>query len=189
VISTMAVNGAVVWNAASPPATAPTIKPGDEIKLTGTGFGNGPDVDFSKIMIGNTRVLETDLTMYKQQLDIDSQVNFEIPTAQSSWAKDIVSWTPTEIRFKVPGHASSGPLLVQVQKRTSYNGSLLRAGESHNVIDAQTKRITDDNFQHNCDVVSALGATKGTTPINVTVNNGLRTGLAGRNRRLAAYVH
>lgn len=183
-IATMAVNGVVVWNAASPPAAAPAIKPGDEIRLTGTGFGNGPDVDFSKIMIGNTRVLETDLAMYKQQLDIDSQVNFEIPTLQSSWSKDIVSWTPTEIRFKVPGHASGGPLVVQVQKRTSYNGSLLRAGESHNVIDAQTKRITDDNFQHKCDVVSGLGATKGTAPINVTVSNPNFAALVKRGREI-----
>lgn len=184
VISTLAVNGVVAWNAASPPSTAPVIKPGDEIRLVGTGFGNGPDVDFSKIMIGNTRVLETDLSMYKQQLDINSQVNFEIPTLQSSWGKDIVSWTPTEIRFKVPGHTSGGPLQVQVQKRVSYNASLLRPGESHNVIDAQTKRITDDNFQHKCDVVSDLGATKATAPINVTVNNANFAALVKRGREI-----
>jgi hypothetical protein len=170
-VATMRVNGIAVWNASTPPSTPPQLAPGDQITLTGTGFGNGPDIDFSKIMIGNTRVLETDLTMYKQQLDIQSQVNYEISQVLSSWDKDIISWSPTEIRFTVPDHASGGTLTVQIQKRTGYNESLLRNGESHNVIDAQTKRITADMYGHDCDVVSTLGETRATVPIAVNVSN------------------
>ena len=73
-ITSMAVNGSVVWDKAAPPATPPSLQPGDVVTLSGTNLGNGPDTDFTKIMIGNTRVLETDLVMYKQKLDIADQV-------------------------------------------------------------------------------------------------------------------
>lgn len=180
VISTMTVNGTVVWEATNPPATPPTLRPNDTVVLTGTGFGNGTDTDFSKIMIGNTRVLETNLVMYKQKLDIEAQVNYETPDILSSWNKDITGWTPTRIAFKVPGHVSSGPLQVQIQKRTGYLESLINPGQPHSVIDALTKRITDDTFQHECDVVSTLGNTKGTAPLAVNVVN---TGFATLEKR------
>jgi len=92
-------------------------------------------------MIGNSRVLETDLKMYKQQLDLLSQVNYEIPTTHSTWNKDIQSWSDSQIVFTVPLHASKGPLQLQIQKRTGYLESLLNPSEPLNIIDAQTYRI------------------------------------------------
>jgi hypothetical protein len=163
----MLVNGVQVWTAGS--SAVPTIKPGDTITLRGTGFGQGTDIDFSKIMIGNSRVLETDLSMYKQMLDIINEVNYEIPIKHSSWPKDVQSWTDTEVKFKVPVHASAGPIHLQVQKRIGRMGSLTKPGQAHNVIDAQTKRITDDFYSHKCDVVSELSSeTKSITPIKVS---------------------
>jgi hypothetical protein len=65
VIDSIKVNGSLVWRSSNP-FVAPTFRPGDQITLIGSGLGNGPDIDFTKLMIGNSRVLETDLVMYKQ---------------------------------------------------------------------------------------------------------------------------
>lgn len=107
VVSEMLVNGNPVWSQANPTASV-ELRPRDQITLRGSGFGLGPDVDFSKIMIGNSRVLETDLRMFEQRLDLTKQVNFELPQTHSNWDKDIISWQDDEITFYVPEHASDG---------------------------------------------------------------------------------
>jgi len=163
------VNGELRWSAGS--ANTAQLNAGDEVTLKGSGFGGGTDIDFSKVMLGNTRILETDLRMFTQYLAINDQVNFESDEQFDSWDKNILSWNDSEIRFRVPDHASSGPLIVQVQKRTGFNESLKHPGQAHNVIDAQTSRIISDTFEHDCDVVSTLSDAKSTTPIDVSVNN------------------
>lgn len=183
VIDSITVNGTLVWRSSNPLVT-PTFRPGDQVTLTGSGLGNGPDIDFTKLMIGNSRVLETDLVMYKQVLDIDKQVNFELPELHSSWNKDILSWTNQKVIFRVPGHVSGGPLKLQVQKRIGYNTSLTRPGQAHNVIDAQTKRITDEDFDHSCDVVSKLSEAKSVAPIEVSVVNPNINALVTRGREI-----
>src|SRR5258708_26555864 len=90
VVQAMLVNGTQVWSALSP-NTTPLLHPGDVVTLKGSGFGAGPDIDFSKIMIGNSRVLETDLKMYKHQLHLLSQVNYEFQRTHSTANKDIRS--------------------------------------------------------------------------------------------------
>ena len=171
VVTTMLVNGTTAWTAGS--TAVPTIKPGDTITLRGSGFGAGTDIDFSKIMVGNSRVLETDLTMYEQKLDILSSTNYETTDVRSSWPKDILSWTDTEVKFRVPAHASKGPIKLQVQKRLGFNFSLKKPLQPHKVIDAQRYRLQKDDVGNaNCDVVSRLSEeTKAITPINVTVSN------------------
>jgi len=168
-IQQLLVNGELRWSAGS--ANTAQLNAGDEVTLKGSGFGGGTDIDFSKIMLGNTRILETDLRMFTQYLAINDQVNFESDDQFDSWDKNILSWNDSEIRFRVPDHASSGPLIVQVQKRTGFNESLKHPGQAHNVIDAQTSRIISDTFEHDCDVVSTLSDAKSTTPIAVSVNN------------------
>ena len=81
------------------------------------------DVDFSKILIGNVRALESDLAMYEQTLDIASQVHSETPTVRSNWPKDVAAWTDTRVEFTVPRHVTRGPLRLQVQKRFGQNSS------------------------------------------------------------------
>lgn len=181
-INSISVAGSIVWQSGQ--ATPVNLAPGDIVTINGSGLGNGVDVDFSKIMIGNTRILETDLRMFKQKMDIVDQVNFEIPEIHSSWDKNIVDWNENQIQFRVPDHAGSGNLIVQVQKRTGYHDSLIRPGQPHNVIDAQTSRITDPDFQHNCDVVSSLSDTKATQPITVTINNPQREDLVAQGRAI-----
>lgn len=164
----MLVNGALVWTAGS--NARPTLKPGDTVTLIGSGFGAGTDIDFSKIMIGNSRVLETDLVMYEQKLDIIASANYEVAQVRSSWPKDVLSWTDGRVEFRVPAHASKGPLKLQVQKRVGYNTSLKKAG-AHNVIDPQQARL-EAPANPNCDIVSVLSdETKAIPPIDVTVNN------------------
>ncbi len=165
----MLVNGALVWTAGS--SAAPAIKPGDTVTLIGSGFGAGTDIDFSKIMIGNSRVLETDLVMYEQKLDILASANYETGKVKSNWPKDVLSWSDTKVEFRVPAHASKGPLKVQVQKRVGYLNSLRKPGEPHNIIDVQQSRL-EAPANPNCDIVSVLSDdTKAIAPINVSVNN------------------
>ncbi|MBI5927508.1 MAG: c-type cytochrome [Aquabacterium sp.] len=169
VVSQMLVNGALVWTAGAN-NVAPTLKPGDTVTLNGSGFGQGTNIDFSKIMIGNARVLETDLVMYEQKLDIISTANYETGVVRSSWPKDVLAWSDTQVQFRVPPHASKGPLKLQVQKRTGYNNSLTKSGP-HNIIDAQVYRVPAP-ANPNCDVVSTLSEqTKAITPIEVAVSN------------------
>jgi hypothetical protein len=135
-------------------------------------------------MIGNSRILETDLSMYNQMLDIIAQVNYEVNIKRSSWPKDIISWADNEVKFRVPVHVSKGPIMLQVQKRLAPMPSLLKAGP-HNVIDAQTKRITSDLFKHKCDVVSQLSPdTKAIQPIPVNVVNSGFNDLVGLGRKI-----
>ncbi len=169
VIASITIDGAVVWHAGD--AARPSFRPGQEVVLAGHGFGAGGDVDFTKIMLGDARVLETDLKMFEQKLDILKQVNYELSHPHSFWDKDVKRWTDTSITFRVPVHASSGPLIIQVQKRLPANRSLLRPGEPHLVVDAQTMRIRDGNFTPACDVVSNLGPTATSSPIDVDVSN------------------
>ena len=168
-VSQMLVNGALVWTAGAA-NTTPVLKPGDTVTLKGSGFGQGTDIDFSKIMVGNARVLETDLVMYEQKLDIISTANYETGVLRSSWPKDVLAWSDTQVQFRVPPHASKGPLKLQVQKRTGYLNSLIKSGP-HNVIDAQVNRVPAP-ANPNCDVVSTLSEeTKAITPIDVAVSN------------------
>lgn len=183
VVTSMLVNGSQVWTAGS--SAVPTLHPGDVVTLKGYGLGNGTDTDFSKIMVGNSRVLETDLKMFNQQLDLLSEVNYETIFTHDTWDKDVLSWTDSQVQFRVPVHASSGPIRLQVQKRNGYLLSLLRPGQPHNVIDAQTMRVTNDFFPHDCDVVSRLSAdTKAITPIAVNVANSNFNSLVTQGRRI-----
>lgn len=169
-VQQMLVNGALVWSAGASNPT-PVLKPGDTVTLKGSGFGQGTDIDFSKIMVGNARVLETDLVMYEQKLDIISTANYETGVVRSSWPKDVLAWSDTQVQFRVPPHASKGPLKLQVQKRTGYHGSLIKSGQPHNVIDAQVNRVPAP-ANPNCDIVSTLSEeTKAIAPIEVAVSN------------------
>ena len=115
VVQQMLVNGIQVWSVGAQQA-APTVRPGDVVTLKGAGFGAGTDIDFSKIMIGNSRVLETSLRMFSQKLDILSTLNYETTQVHSQWPKDVQFWSDSEVRFTVPSHVSKGPLKLQAPK-------------------------------------------------------------------------
>ncbi|HEY6879511.1 MAG TPA: hypothetical protein VI299_15900, partial [Polyangiales bacterium] len=168
-IAHVLVNGQLAWS--DDRTDTAKISAGDTVVLEGTGFGKGPDIDFSKLLVGNVRVLETDLVMYEQQLDISRQVHSETTKLRGQWPKDILSWSDTRIEFKVPGHVVRGPIEVQVQKRLGANESYVYPGQPHQVIDTQTLRIVDPSFSHACDVVSTLSDAAGSNEVPVTVDN------------------
>ncbi|WP_281645693.1 hypothetical protein [Parendozoicomonas sp. Alg238-R29] len=170
IVQTVEVNG-VIYNLMA--GQTPSLAPGDTVTLRGSGLGAGPDIDFSKLMIGKSRVLETDLKMYEQKLAISDEVNYETAKVVDNWDKDILSWQDHEVSFTVPVHVANGEteLTLQIQKRDGYNESYIRPGESHNVIDAITRRIIGDDVEHNCDVVSKLSETPYGTSFTVQVNN------------------
>ena len=170
IINTAEVNG-VIYNLQL--GQIPVLAPGDTVTLRGSGLGMGPDIDFTKIMIGKSRVLETDLTMYEQKLALQDEVNYETTTAVDEWNKDIISWQDNEVSFTVPVHVADGEtsLTLQIQKRDGYNNSYTTPGEPHNIIDAITRRIISDDFEHNCDVVSKLSEEPYGTSFTVQVNN------------------
>lgn len=182
VITAVDVNGVRAWTTGQ--ATGPTIRPGDRVALIGTGFGAGFDIDFAKIMIGNSRVLETTLHMYEQKLNILTEVMHETSTEHSTWPTDLISWTSTKVEFRAPVHISKGPLRMQVQKRIGYLASLLRHGEPHNVVDAQTLRIEDADFNFQCDVVSELGLPRISNSVPVVVQNPNFQALVDQGRRI-----
>lgn len=90
-IQQLLVNGELRWSAGS--ANTAQLNAGDEVTLKGSGFGGGTDIDFSKIMLGNTRILETDLRMFTQYLAINDQVNFESDEQFDSWDKTFSAGT------------------------------------------------------------------------------------------------
>jgi len=181
VIEALAIDGAVVWQAGA--AARPTLRPGQIVTVRGHGFGAGPDIDFTKLMIGKARVLETDLSMFEQKVDPLKQVNYELPTMHSSWKKDLLSWRDDEIVFRVPLHASAGPLVLQIQKRLPGNESLFRPGEPHLVVDAQTMRIKGE-YPHQCDVVSGLTMANASASVDVDVANPSFADLVARGRAI-----
>ncbi|HEY6878780.1 MAG TPA: hypothetical protein VI299_12210, partial [Polyangiales bacterium] len=168
-IARVLVNGQLAWS--DDRTEGVKIAAGDTVVLEGTGFGAGPDIDFSKLLVGNVRVLETDLVMYEQKLDIARQVSSETRELRGQWPKDIASWSDTRIEFKVPGHVVRGPIEVQVQKRLGANESYVVPGQPHQVIDTQTLRIVDPSFSHACDVVSTLSDAAGSNEVPATVDN------------------
>ena len=99
VIYTVEVNG-VVYDLNN--GQVPVLAPGDTVTLTGTGLGAGPDIDFTKIMIGKSRVLESDLLMFEQKLAIEDEVNYETTKVLDRWDKDILSWQDDRVSFTVP---------------------------------------------------------------------------------------
>jgi hypothetical protein len=169
VINKIKVNGDVVWTASS--GGHINLKPGDMVVLRGVNFGQGTDIDFSKIMLGNTRILETDIMVFEQELSALDEVNYETTNMQDFWQKNVRYWDDNKIRFRVPDHATTGPLIVQVQKRIGALESLIHPGTLHNVIDAQTSRIIDENYEHRCDVVSKLSEAIASAPIDINIDN------------------
>ncbi|MBK8589995.1 MAG: hypothetical protein IPN77_12835 [Sandaracinaceae bacterium] len=189
VIGRVRVNGTSRWTTGS--STPVALAPGDRVVLEGTGFGAGPDVDFAKIMVGNSRVLETDLAMYEQRLNIldgpsaPAQVNYELPETHSTWDRDVVSWTPTRVEFLVPVHVgAAGPIVMQVQKRIGTLESLTLPGVPHSVVDAQTLRITDRDFDFACDVVSELGPVRTSNAVPTRINNPMYADLVARGEEI-----
>lgn len=160
-------NGKVVWSEGQ---SSPQLLAGEILDIEGEGFGAGPEIDYSKILVGKIRVLESDIKMYTGHVDIKKAHYFEENKVFDEWAKEIISWTPTRIRFRVPVTTNRGPLVVSVQKRVGSNLSLSLPDEVHSVWDPNSERI-GGFFSHKSDVVSKLSEAKLSNAVELSIEN------------------
>jgi hypothetical protein len=166
-IDSVSAGGKVVWNKTTPiPAT---LQVGDIVTLVGSGFGEGPDIDYGKIKIGNIRVLERDLVMYQGAVSLVQRLFYEVPQTFDSWPKDILAWSENRIQFRVPKTATRGPIVVQNQKRQSSVDSIQNPGQPFLTMDAVTERVR--NLPQGFDVISRLSSTQASNPVPVTIVN------------------
>jgi len=158
-----------VWKKGETPALR--LNAGERIRIYGSGFGAGPDIDYSKIMFGKVRALERDLLMYKGNLNLIKRLFSEKPNVFSKWPTNIKSWSDTFIEVTVPVIAAGdGPLVIQVQKRTGANASLDDPSTPFTLWDPLTERI-EASFAHPSDVVSVLGAPAQSNSVPLQVRN------------------
>lgn len=168
-IDQLAAGGTVLWSQGQ--STPAILTSGTSILITGTGFGQGPDVDYSKIILGTSRVLERDLPMYQGSVELLKKLFYEQPVLFDEWQKEILSWTDTQIEFIVPWIASEGPLTIQVQKRIGANTAIQDPSALFSLWDPFTERITDPSFVHVSDVVSQLGPARISNSIPLSIVN------------------
>ncbi len=160
-------NGKAIWQLGD---TAPTLYAGETLELVGSGLGAGTNIDYSKILIGRARVLESDLKMYVGNVDVIKADYFEENKTYDTWDREILQWSNEHIKFKVPETTDRGPLVVSVQKRIDSNKSLTIADRAHSVWDPNSERVRGP-FNHKSDVVSKLSEAKLSSPIDVIVVN------------------
>lgn len=163
------------------------LQAGQTITLEGENFGNGPDVDLSKVMVGKVRALERDLTMMLgetkihlkefphlnrvQYVEGQKPEQFGGETWPQTWKKDIVSWNPQQITFRVPMTASQGPIVVQVQKKGAKVQSLGEPGKAHLIPDPIFERAPEDARSKPSLTVDAVGAASLSNAVPVKINN------------------
>ncbi len=117
------------------------IAPGQVIAIKGMGFGSGPNLDYSKVIVGGVRALERTLPMYEGTVNLLKQLFYEKPKIFDSWPQDILSWNDTQISIRIPLTASKGPLVIQIQKRLSDNPSLGNLSVAWKIKDPITERV------------------------------------------------
>ena len=159
--------GTLIWQEGE---AAPQITAGETLVLEGSGFGLGTEIDYSKILVGKSRAIESDLQMFVGHVDVKKANYFEVNELYDSWKKEIISWSNNRIEFKVPETSNRGPLVVSVQKRISSNPSLSNPEQDHSVWDPNSERI-HGSYPHKSDVVSKLTEPKLSNSINVIVIN------------------
>ncbi len=137
-IRALSVNGTILWRAGQ--SAVAKIKAGEVVTLIGTNFGAGADADFAKLVLGGTRVLERDLPIFEGGVSLMSQVFFETARVTDGWKKDLLSWSDTEIVFRVPTTASRGPIVVSLQDKVGAVESASRPGQPHLVSDPLVSR-------------------------------------------------
>lgn len=154
--------------------TPAAVQVGDTLTLVGHGFGEGPDRDFSKVVLGNVRALERDLVMYRGAVALLKQLFYETTSPFDRWDKDILLWRDDRIDFRVPPTAGAAvsevPLVVSVQARLGSNPSLVASGP-HHVSDPLTERITQKSFVHETGTVDILGVPEVSEPVPLRIGS------------------
>lgn len=152
-IESVSVRNQIVWVEGQ--KTLPVLRIKDKVTLTGKGFGAGPDIDLSKVLVGNIRALERDLTFFEGKVDYLKQLFYETSRPVGSWNKDILSWSDTQIEFTIPEIAYEGPIQVSIQKRTGFLPNLDDVSLPFLLKDPITERIRGA-YSHFYDSISTL---------------------------------
>jgi mono/diheme cytochrome c family protein len=164
-----------------------SLEIGQVINLEGENFGNGPEVDLSKVVIGKVRALERDLTMMLGETKIHIKEfphlnrvqyvenlqpeEFGGETWPQVWKKDLISWSPKKISFRVPATASQGPIVVQVQKKTTKVQSLVDSSKAHLIPDPIFERVLGDLRAEPSLTVDSVGPAVLSNAVPVQVHN------------------
>lgn len=166
-LRSLSVNGTVLWRNGQ--AAAARLKVGDIVTLSGAALGHGPEGDYSKLLIGGVRALERDLPVFEGGVHLLTSIFFETSKLTDSWRKDILSWSDSEIVFRVPVTASRGPLVVYLQDRVGAVESAIRPGTPHLVADPLTERA--EGVKASQFPVSRLGTAVESNPVPVEIDN------------------
>lgn len=177
--------GRVLWSSGASQPFA--LKAGQVISLEGRGFGAGPDVDLSKVLVGKVRAVERDLTMmlgetkikltefphlnrvqYAETAEKDVFAGEEWPQTSK---KDILSWNDSKIVFRVPLTASEGPIVVQVQKKQGSIASPVDPSKPHLIPDPIFERVLGDKRAEPALTVDAVGPAVTSNEVPVGVEN------------------
>jgi hypothetical protein len=150
--------------AASPGLAPPAggIPPGDGTTSVLPSAAESAGRELSKILFGNVRAMERNLSSYRARIDLESAasavlsriqgqaLNYfveDYDAAPDTWAADIAAWTDTEIKVTVPITAYEGPIQVVRIALTTATVNDVRTGAPLRYRDPNTARVIDS--KHN----------------------------------------
>ena len=140
----------------APPAGG--VPPGDGTTSMVPSASEPPDRELSKILFGDVRALERNLSSYRARIDLDSAasaassalqgrtLNYfveDYDVAPDTWVADIASWSDTEINVTVPITAYAGPIEVVRIALTGDPVKDIRTGAPLRYRDPNTARVID----------------------------------------------
>jgi len=132
--------------------------PGDGTASMVPSAPEPPDRELSRILFGNVRALERNLSSYRARIDIDSAASAALSAIQGrllnyfvedydiapdTWVADIASWSDTEIDVTVPITAYEGPIEIVRIALTSEPVKDIRTGAPLRYRDPNTARVID----------------------------------------------
>jgi len=141
-----------------PPAGG--VPPGDGTSSVATSPPEAADKELSKVLFGNVRAFERNLSSYPARIDLETGaaalfaqlqgkvLDYFVETYQplpDTWAGDIYAWNDTEIDLTVPITAYEGPIQVV---RIPFAGSYvldIQTGKPLRYRDPNTARVVEKN--------------------------------------------
>jgi hypothetical protein len=146
--------------AASPGLAPPAggLPPGNGTRSVVASAPEPAGRELSKILFGNVRAMERNLSSYRARIDLDSAaravlsqiqgraLNYfveDYDPAPDTWVADIVAWTDTEISVTVPITAYAGPIEIVRIALAGPAVNDIRTGAALRYRDPNTARVID----------------------------------------------
>jgi hypothetical protein len=140
----------------SPPAGG--APPGDGARSLIASPPEPADHDLSKVLFGNVRALERNLSSYQARIDLESAASAVLSRIQGgaldyfvedyarapdTWVADISAWSDTEIDLNVPITAYEGPITIVRLVPSGETVTDIRNGQPLRYRDPITARVID----------------------------------------------